>query len=302
MTTLSLTPPRGGTPLLDIGASPLDVDRLVKDVNAALIALHTRRLNELGPDASGLYAHYEMLLGRGSIIREYEAKVFKLLRTALPSYDEYAVLRAGLGELAFLIGEAGLRVTACESDQRRFEAMVAGLRYLTASSPALTDRIRAVRAYAPDQASDRSSLAVATDFVLGLSLESDENFRRQLRGFDALFICPRLFLRTRNSLSEQRSVIEFLRHLGFTRLIDFPEDQMVYAARPPGTAKPGSRETTAEHDSGASAKSPEELGFDALVERLMSVVPDASPAATGSTWIERRVRKFNLRSAFGSKK
>jgi hypothetical protein len=39
--------------------------------------------------------------------------------------------------------------------------------------------------------------------------------------------------------------------------------------------------------------------FDTLLERLMALVPPAPSPSAGTTWIERRVRRFDLRSALG---
>lgn len=281
------------------GNSPVDTDQLVREVDAALMSLHAARLKELGPDASGLYSHYEMLLGRGAILRDYEIGAFRRLRDALPPYEEYAVLRAGLGELAFLIGGAGHQVTAYEPDQRRFEAVMAGVKHLGAANAGLRERLRAVQAYVPAQVSGRSSLGVATDFAVNLPLENDEIFRSRLRQLDALFISPRLFIRTRNSLAEQRAAIEFLRFLGFTRIVDFPEEQMVYAARPAGAGKPTPGDSAHEDDAAATPRS--EPGFDGLIQRVMATVPPAAATDSGSTWVERRISDFGMRSAFGSK-
>lgn len=281
------------------GNAPADVDRVARDVNAALIDCHANRLKTLGTDGSGLFSHYEMLLGQQAILREFEVKVFKLMRNALPRYADYAVLRAGLAELAFLIGKSGHRVTAYEPDERRFAAVMAGFGHLSAADPGLRDRFRAVRAFVPDEVRDRPLLGVATDFSFNLPLEGDESFRRGLRQFDALLMCPRLFIRTRDSVAEQREAVDFLRFLGYTRIVDFPEEQMVYAVRPRDAGAAASVDDAAAPDAPDAPVGQAADPFGELVERLMAVVPPPSASSAGSTWIDRRVRKFDLRSTLG---
>ncbi len=42
----------------------------------------------------------------------------------------------------------------------------------------------------------------------------------------------------------------------------------------------------------------ETADFDAFVDALISLVPKADAPAAGSTWIERGVRKFDMKSVF----
>lgn len=279
---------------------PTDVNRLVGEVNADLIAAHGKRRAELGVDGSGLFNHYSGLLDSGSFLRGNELNAFKLIRETLPAYAEYAVLRAGLGELAFLLERAGLRATACEPNAARFEALVAGVEHCKSSGLEERGRFRTVAAFLPDKALERPLLGVATDFVFNLQLEGDEAFRRGLRRLDGLLVSPRLFIRLRETPLEQRAVITFLRSLGFTEITEFPALHMVYVTRPAGERAPSSDDAEAGSESASEPKSPEAAAFDTLVERVMSLVPPATQSNTGSTWVERRIREFDMKSAFGN--
>lgn len=42
-----------------------------------------------------------------------------------------------------------------------------------------------------------------------------------------------------------------------------------------------------------------EAAFDVVLDHLMSHVPQAPASTSGTTWIVRRVRNFDLRSAYG---
>ncbi len=271
-----------------------DVGDWVRDVNEFLVGLHTTRRAELGVEGSGLFNHYSELLDSGSFLRGNELNAFKLIRETLPAHAEYAVLRAGLGELAFLLERAGLRTVACEPNAVRFEALVAGVEHFKSSGLEERGRFRTVLAFLPDKALERPLLGIATDLVFNLQLEGDESFRRGLRRFDGLLVSPRLFIRLRETPMEQRAVITFLRSLGFTEITEFPAEQMVYATRPAGERAPFSDDTE------TGPKSSEATPFDALVERVMSLVPPSTQSSTGSTWVERRIREFDMKSAFGN--
>lgn len=278
---------------------PLHAAQLVRKVDAALVELHGRRLSELGIDGSGLFSHYAGLLSQEAILRTDEIGAFKLVREELPLYAGYAVLRAGLGELAFLINSAGLRVTACEPNAARVAALKAGLGSLVASKVVDGKIFTIAPGFVPDRVDARPLLGIATDFVFDLSLEQDQAFCRGLQQFDGLLINPRLFIRLREQPSEQRAVTEFLQSLGFAEAKKFPHEQMVYFARPPVEQDQALKGPATISDEAAPQGSVAESGIEVLVERLMALVPPAASPGMGTTWIERRVRKFDLRSAFG---
>ena len=262
--------------------------------------LHCRRLSELGVDGSGLFAHYATLVSQGGVLRADELQAFRLVREALPMYGGYAVLRAGLGELAFLLNGAGLRVTACDPNAARIEALKAGLDHLVALRLADGETFGIASGFVPKRADARPLLGVATDFTFNLPLEQDPAFCRGLRQFDGLLINPRLFIRLREQPAEQRAVSDFLQSLGFTETATFATEQMVYFARSPGEREPVSPERPSPYAPAAPPEGTADASFDALVERVMALVPSAPATGAGSTWVERRVRRFDLRSTFGN--
>lgn len=282
------------------GLAPLHAAQLVRKLDGALVELHGRRLSELGDDGSGLFAHYASLLSQGAILRADELHAFRLVREALPMYGGYAVLRAGLGELAFLLNGAGLRVTACDPNAARIAALKAGLDYLVALKLVDGETFGIASGFVPDRVEARPLLGVATDFAFNLPLEQDPDFCRGLRQFDGLLINPRLFIRLRERPGEQHAVNDFLQSLGFAETSRFVAEQMVYFARFPGAQEPVSPERPSLSAQAAPAAGAAEAAFDALVERVMALVPPAPPPGAGSTWVERRVRRFDLRSTFGN--
>lgn len=284
------------TSLLSLG--PLHAAQLIRKVDSALVELHSRRLTEFGIDESGLFSHYAGLLRQGAIIRLDEIQAFRLVREAVPAYGCYVVLRAGLGELAFLLNSAGLHVAACEPNAARMKALKAGLDHLLAKNVVSRERFTMVSGFVPDKIDARPLLGVATDFVFDLPLEQSQAFCRGLRRFDGLLINPRLFIRLREQPSEQRAVTEFLRSLEFAEVAKFPREQMIYFARASGERDLAPRDR-AVHSEVAPPSSTVAADFDALLERLMALVPPPPSPSAGTTWIERRVRRFDLRSALG---
>ena len=278
---------------------PSDEERWADEVNGTLIEVHTKRRSELGIDDSGLFAHYSMLIDRGAILRNYERSAFDLVWRSLPRFDEYAVLRAGLGELAFLLGRAGLRVTAYESNSRRHAALVAGHEELASRGLIDREKVKTSGSLLPTQVESGSILAVATDFAYNIDLERDEAFRRALRQIDALLFLPSLFIRARSSADEERAAMTFLRSLGFTEIVEYPKERMVFMARAHGWRD---REAAVAATDGpvTPVSSAMQSAFDSLVERVISLVPPAPPASAGSTWVDRRVRQFDMKSAFGT--
>lgn len=268
-------------------------DRLIQAVNATLVELHTKRLALRGADASGLFNHYAALLEKGALLRSDEIEAFRLVREVLPAYREYVVLRAGLGELAFLLGAAGLHVAACEPNAARFEALKEGMAHLVGLKIVKRQAFRIVFDFVADGFEARPVLGVATDFVFDLPLEENATFCRRLQQLDGLLINPRLFIRLRETPSEQRAVEAFLHSQGFTEIRKFERQQMIHFVRPSVTR------ALAATASPAIDAVPSGLGLDGVVQHLVSLAPPMPPARTGTTWVDRRGRKFNLRFAFG---
>ncbi|WP_395714128.1 hypothetical protein [Reyranella sp.] len=204
-----------------------DTIELIREIDRALIELHGSRLAKLGIDGSGLFGHYAALVATGAILRHNQIEAFKLVREVLPAYDEYVVLRAGLGELAFLLERAGLRVIACEPNVARNGALKAGLDAFATSTSERHGTVRIDNGFLPNRIDGQRSLAIATDFVFDLPPEADDVFCRGLLGLDSLLINPRLFIRLRESPSEQRAAIDFLCALGFAESAEFPQAGLV---------------------------------------------------------------------------
>lgn len=191
--------------------SPIDA------LDAELVALHRQRLKSLGSDRSGLFEHYEQLLGQGSLISQGDRRRVDYILNSLPRYDRYVVYRAGLGELAFALAVHGRKVTAWEPNDLRRKAIEAGLDHLARRRPEIAGNLTLA---GPDLASvdlppGETSLGVAP-VLLGVGGESDPSaILGQIGRTTAFLYSPRLFLTVRESEAAQAETRGLLQRAGF---------------------------------------------------------------------------------------
>ncbi|MBY0320964.1 MAG: hypothetical protein K2X72_19740 [Reyranella sp.] len=200
-------------------------------VNNTLIALHEQRVATLGVDDSGLYAHYKGLMDSRQIAGSTVGDLANLIVNLLPRFDRYDVLRAGLGELAFILAASGLRATAFEPNPRRFGALVAGLDKMANDDPEATRRLAVGLTSVPDAPPNGRTLAVA-HHLIGLKPEQQEQVLAQLSSYDALLIDPRIFIFSRSTEAEREAIVEAVRSLGFTQIREFPKLGIVFCSKP----------------------------------------------------------------------
>lgn len=216
-------------------ASPIRSDprAVIGEVDALLTPFHAERLARLGPEASGLYAHYQDLVKRGSLFRAVEFERLDLILRQLPLHQHYVVLRAGLGELALALAHAGCRVTAWEADDARRAALTAGYEHLGARSPAIRDNLE-IAGRSPDSIRidpGETSLGVAFDF----RFQGDDAFAatRATVRTHALLYEPRQFLRQRADASAEAEVRTLLAAAGFDGFRPVPLWGAAFATRGP---------------------------------------------------------------------
>lgn len=273
----------------------VDGDR-VKQLNEALVEIHSRRLADLGTDESGLFKSYAKLVGDGSVVRKHELEVLELIGSELPAFEEYVVLRAGLGELALLLETAGLRTQACEANGRRFAALTASVDRLARTDVPDDRRLLTTCGFLPNAVRAHPALAVTVDFGYNVPLENDPEFQRRLRQFTGILFAPRSFMHYRQSEAEQQAGIDYLRALGFSDFTEFARLNLMFATLDTSAASVASPATVKAAPAPASSG-----GFGGFVERVMSLVPEAPPPAGTSTWVDRRIRQFDMKSAFGNR-
>ena len=222
------------------GRSPAVAQRIrgsrAERINAELVAAHRPRLARLGETDSGLYSHYARLLEQNALVGPRDRTALALIEDHLPDYDAYAVIRAGLGELAFLIAAGGRRVIACEPSARRRGAIEDGLEELQARGLIEPGRVTIVDTLMPAEPLSGRVLGVAVDASEVRDDAAAAPHIARATAFDGLLIDPRLFIRQRDDPADQAALIERLGGLGFTHRRDYFADRMTWLGRGSGGA------------------------------------------------------------------
>lgn len=229
-----ITAPKGSA--VKTSKSPSDlVLEATSRTNNMLIELHRMRVDQMGVDKSGLYAHYKGLLDDGRLADQQISSLANLIVNLLPRFDSYHVLRAGLGELALVLASAGRQVVGFDQNPGRFAAMTAGLEALCDSEPEAGRRFAVGRAAIPYVEKSNRTLAIA-HHLIGYKPEQEEAVLDELGSYAAVLIDPRIFLFARKSQEEQEAMIETMRSRGFTQIREFPTLGVAYCAKPGAVA------------------------------------------------------------------
>jgi hypothetical protein len=205
---------------------------LADRVNAELVALHRGRLEQLGPEASGLYEHYRHMVERQTLVAVRQKAAFELIERRLPAYDGYAVIRAGLGELALLLAASGRPVIAYEFDRYRAPAIDAGRAHLEAIGLLAPGALTLIGTAGPEAPLAGRILGVGLDSVSARDEAAAAPLMERSRFFEALLIDLRLYLRQREDSAEQAAAADALKVLGFGERQDFPAAQLSWFHRP----------------------------------------------------------------------
>jgi hypothetical protein len=213
------------------GVSRLIRSQLVERVNAALLELHRGRLATLGVTVSGLGPHYQAAVGREVIVGPRELGTLELISSYLPSYDAYAVMRAGLGELALLLAASGRKAIAYEPNATRRAAIEAGRAHLEGAGLIAPGLLTIVPSLTPGGPLEGRVLGVGLD-VAHVMTEADAapHFAR-LAGFEAMLINLDAFLRRRSNQDELDFAAERLSALGFVARRDYWGDRLTWFRR-----------------------------------------------------------------------
>ncbi len=223
-----------GTPVAGTGREVRKVSRPAAEaaewVNSTLMQLHTERVASMGVDESGLYAHYKGLLDKGQLAGPSESMLGQLLLDVLPRFECYDVLRAGLGEMAFLLARLGLRVGGYEPNPNRFAAMYSGMVKFGNDDPDMMRRITIGQTVVPDVPPKSDTIGVV-HHLIGFRPDQEDGLLDQLANYDALLLDPRIFVFSRKTEQEKAAITESLRKRGFTQVREFPSHSYTYYAK-----------------------------------------------------------------------
>src|SRR6185295_3168712 len=118
-------------------------------------------------------------------------------------YDHYDVLRAGLGEIAFLLGAFVPRVAAFDPFPTRFGAIIAGRDHLNRSQYALEAHFQAANELVPDRASTTGTFAVATQLAYTCSEKEENDLLARLEKYSGLLFDPSNLIRPRPDIADR---------------------------------------------------------------------------------------------------
>jgi|GEM_PF-1653021 len=208
-------------------SSALRIERL----DAELVNLHRRRLDALGLEGSGLYAHYKARVDQAALIGGRERFAFDLIDAYLPPYDGYAVMRAGLGELALLLAASGRRVIAYEPNASRRAAIEAGAARLSDIGVLPPGLLTTAATLTPEGPLPGRFLGVGLDVAHVRTESSAAPYVEYAGAFEALLIDLRLFIRLREGFAEQMILAETLRSMGFDAHRDYPAEGLFWFRR-----------------------------------------------------------------------
>lgn len=208
-----------------------------KELNDLLIPFHVERVRELGTDDSGLYDHYKALLDTGRIIGVVEPQIAELVDRMLPRFDSYYVIRAGLGELAAILADLGLRINAYDPTYTRVQAMDSGMKYLSEKRKWPADRLTVNQGVVPEPGIGRT-LCIAYHALFGFLEIEDETLPAKFERYDAILFEPRMLGRVRQNMVEQDALIEGFRMAGFSHVQHFRNLELVFCAKPSAITAP----------------------------------------------------------------
>jgi hypothetical protein len=211
------------------------IDTAAASLNRLLVDCHKQRLVDLGLEGSGLYAHYELMLGRQTLVRERDCEIARVILAELAGFDAYDVLRGGLGELALLLSSTGLHVSMSEPDVARCKAAQAGLDYVVRAGFAADAAMKVAHGLLP-QPVRPNTLAVATSYVFGIGEEAEGQYMGALAAYGAILLDPTRFLRMHQGPAEEERIADLLRAHGFSSLRRFAAASLMLASRPQSMA------------------------------------------------------------------
>lgn len=221
--------PGTSAPPFAVGPIP---EKVAQRLNQLLVELHARRVNELGEDGSGLYAHYHALLKQGNLIKAEAIRIAGLVTQQLPPFDRCYIPRAGLGETAFMLAAVGQDTVALENNPKRLEAIAAGTAFLIEQGALPPGRITYLFGNMPpseDEFEPESrTLLILTEMILGASREDQEVALSTYARFDAVLYSPAVLLRADKNPQASEAFLKRLREHGFRWVREFPAAGLVY--------------------------------------------------------------------------
>lgn len=199
-------------------------------LNAELLAFFRQRLDAMGVDGSGLFNHFKSWLDRGDMLSNAPA-LAQLVLEYSGADTPVVVLKAGLGQLGFLLAEIGRRVVICEPNLARFNAIKDFLAHRAQREPALNDRVELIHGLFPNGDCGEPTIAVAANLTSAARPGEEKVVVDSLARYKKLLVTPRTFLKVREAPDEQREGLSMLVDAGFRTIKEFPGAGLAFLER-----------------------------------------------------------------------
>ena len=209
-----------------------EVERIATSLNESMIGFFRERMERMGVDESGLYNHYKTWLERRDLVSP-SVETAKFILERVPNTAKIVVLKAGLGQLGFLLAEAGHPVTICEQTESRYRAIKDFEAFLTSdrgSEPGKRYHAEVVHGWFPGKES-AGGLAVAEHFTGAAEPGQEEKVASRFAAFDQVIVRPRTFLNIRETPQTQSDGLALLQNIGFGKITKIPQSELVLLER-----------------------------------------------------------------------
>ena len=148
-------------------------------------------------------------MDRRELVNQHDASVAEIILRLLPRFDSYYVIRAGLGELAFVLADMGLSTVASDPDTYRFEAIGAGKEHLRQTRGWPDDRLTTLCCKLPEAwRLVPKRCAWRLMLIFGAAPGDDASIPQEFSRYNAVLFEPRTLFRLRGSIQEQQELIE----------------------------------------------------------------------------------------------
>jgi len=197
---------------------PLDPRRATELVRDTASGVLRRRIESLGVDGSGAYAHYSTMLERGFDIPPGETRVLDIMRDRVPRLDAYHEIGSGIGVLPFLLALRGLPSVGIEADKRRHATASAIWSALKSHREVGDLPCRLVHGRFPAAATGddpANAIAILTDFISTQTPQQVAAIHAGLRRYRYVLIDLRRFCVVRDAPDAQAALLDALRAQGF---------------------------------------------------------------------------------------
>lgn len=222
---------------------PIAVDELntlADTLNGKMLEFVAEKVPLLGVEKGGIYNNHVAFWLNQKDLMSSARKLATFILNYVPDAQSVTVVKGGLGQLAFLLAQAGFRVTVTEPNDARHRVLSAFAERLAADDPGLSARLRVIHGlFPPETESTAGSLAVADMFVDEAQPIDEAQALAAFARFTHVIVTPRTFLKLRKGPGEQHAAAQLFKP-GFS-VRELPRLDIAYMQRDAASHQVGRR-------------------------------------------------------------